>query len=254
MTSGFSERVYREEAVPEGLVSFRVTVEQTDLWIAAERDLTRKAHDSVTRHRRELEAFIEDHPEFLHSLKPIRPDTAVPVRGIVKGMLEAGRKAGVGPMAAVAGAISEAVARDLAAHSGTVIVENGGDLYLLGSERRTIGIWAGRSPLSGRIGVRVEPGGGLAVCTSSGTVGPSLSLGEADAATVISGSGALADAAATELGNLLRTSEDIEHALDRITSIDGVLGALAVIGDTVGAKGDIELVSLQDSSSMSAKY
>lgn len=242
ITSGFSERFYREEAVPEGLVSFRVTVDHTDLWVAAEKDLTEVAYSSVRQHRRELEDHINAHAGFLHSLKPVEDDPGS--RGIVRDMVLAGKKAGVGPMAAVAGAISEAVARDLSSLSGTVIVENGGDLYIIGGGERTVGIWAGSSPLSGRIGVKVHPAGGTAVCTSSGTVGPSLSLGGSDAATVMSRSGALADAAATELGNLLRGPNAMENALDRITSIEGVMGALAIMGDTVGAKGEVELVRI----------
>jgi ApbE superfamily uncharacterized protein (UPF0280 family) len=244
ITSGFSERFYREETAPQGLVSFRVTVEQTDLWIAADRDLTEEAYASVRRNRRELEIFIADHPGFVHSLKPF--DTGPGTQGIVREMALAGIRVGVGPMAAVAGAISERVARDLSSGTESIIVENGGDLYLIGRGERKVGIWAGDSPLSNRIGVRVYPGNGLAVCTSSGTVGPSLSLGGADAATVISESGALADAAATELGNLIRTQEDMEDALDRIMSIEGVLGALAVIGGAVGAKGNIELVRINN--------
>ena len=35
----YTERTYREEAAPQGLSSFRVVVDETDLWIAADRDL-----------------------------------------------------------------------------------------------------------------------------------------------------------------------------------------------------------------------
>ncbi len=242
ITTGFSEREYRKDAAPEGLVSFRVTVEQTDLWIAARSDLAGKAYESVRRHRSILEEYISGNPDFFGSLKPLDADSEV--NGLVRGMINAGKLVGIGPMSAVAGTIAEAVARDLIRESSTVIVENGGDLYLMGNESRVISIWAGESPLSGQLGIEVHPGEGLAVCTSSGTVGPSLSFGRADAAVVLSASGALADAAATDLGNRISSSEDIERALEQTIAIDGVLGAVVVIGDAVGAMGEVEIVPL----------
>jgi ApbE superfamily uncharacterized protein (UPF0280 family) len=242
ITTGFAERKYREDAAPEGLVSFRVTIEQTDLWIAARTDLAEKAYESVHRHRSILEEYISVNPDFFGSLKPLDADSEV--NGLVREMINAGKQVGIGPMSAVAGTIAEAVARDLIRESSTVIVENGGDLYLMGNESRVISIWAGESPLSRQLGIEVHPGEGLAVCTSSGTVGPSLSFGSADAAVVLSASGALADAAATDLGNRISSSEDIERALEQTIAIDGALGAVVVIGDAVGAMGEVEIVPL----------
>jgi ApbE superfamily uncharacterized protein (UPF0280 family) len=242
ITTGFAERTYREEAAPHGLTSFRVTVGQTDLWIAAESDLTDEAYRSVRKHRSALEDYIAVHPGFAESLKPVK--TSADTEGLVLVMTEAGNRVGIGPMSAVAGAISEAVSRELARFSNTVMVENGGDLYLMGGGSRKIGIWAGNSPLSGRVGILIKSDTGMAVCTSSGTVGPSLSFGRADAATVISRSGALADAAATDLGNRVKSKEDIEPALDVTLNIEGILGAAVIIGDAVGAMGEVELVKI----------
>ena len=240
INTGFAERTYRTAAVPAGLTAFYAGVKETDLWIAADRVLKEEALDSIRRHRAVLEAYILRNPGFADSLEPvgIDPDAA----GLVWEMQDAAARAGVGPMAAVAGAIGEAVARDLAAVSSAVLVENGGDLYLIEKGKRTIGIWAGTSPLSGKVGVTIKPGDGLAVCTSSGTVGPSLSLGRADAAVVVSRSGALADAAATRLGNLVKSPDEIEGALEMILDIDGISGAIVVLGDALGAAGDVELV------------
>jgi ApbE superfamily uncharacterized protein (UPF0280 family) len=94
------------------------------------------------------------------------------------------------------------------------------------------------------MGLALDSEDGVAVCTSSGTVGPSLSFGRADSATVISPSGALADASATELGNRVNEPGDIEQALDWVLSIAGVIGAVIIMGGTVGAKGEIELVPI----------
>ena len=124
-------------------------------------------------------------------------------------------------------------------------MENGGDIFLHSRTDRRIGIYAGNSPLSGKIGLLVRkemsPCG---ICTSSGTVGHSLSFGKADAALVVSKDVSLADACATALGNRVKTSEDVEEALDFIAGKPGVMGALVIIGEFVGALGDIELIRL----------
>jgi ApbE superfamily uncharacterized protein (UPF0280 family) len=240
--ASYIERTYREGSAPDNLVTFQVQVDETDLWIAAERDLSREAVSSIGRHRAELEDYISEHPGFVGALMPWSEIT--PPGSLPRKMAEAAAAAGIGPMAAVAGTIAESVARDLAGKSQTVMVENGGDLYLVGAGDRVVGLWAGPSPVSGRLGVSVTPGGGTAVCTSSATVGPSLSMGRADAATVISPSGALADAVATELGNRVKSAGDVEKALDWALSVIGVLGAVVIFGEVVGAKGQVELVPL----------
>ena len=238
----FTVRDYRNRAVPAGLVAFGAAVGETDLWIAADRDLRREALRSIRAHRAGIELYIKAHPGFATTLVPWRADT--PDKLLPALMVKASAAVGTGPMAAVAGAMAEAVVRDLSRFSSRVIVENGGDIYLLGPEYARVGLWAGRSPLSGKIGLAVDASSGVAVCTSSGTVGPSLSFGNSDSATVISPSGALADAAATELGNRVKTPGDIENALDWMLSIPGITGAVVIMGDIFGVKGDIEIVPL----------
>lgn len=238
----YTERTYRKEAAPYGLTSFRVVVDETDLWIAADRDLTEMALKSINTHRSAIEEYIAAFPVFADTLKVWQE--VVPPGSIVAHMVSAADAVGIGPMAAVAGSIAEAVAKDLIGHTTRVMVENGGDLYLIGGPVSSVGLWAGPSPLSGRVALTVDPSEGMAVCTSSGTVGPSLSMGRADAATVISPSGALADAAATELGNRVRDSGDVEDALNWALSVTGVVGAVVIMGETIGAKGQVELVPL----------
>jgi ApbE superfamily uncharacterized protein (UPF0280 family) len=242
METGFGPRHYREGMVPAGLAAFTVRVGETDLWIAAARDFSREAGDSVRRHRAGLEGFIASRPDFAASLSPVEVPPDAPA--MVRSMAEAGRRCGVGPMAAVAGAMAEAVARDLVSLSSEVLVENGGDLYLMGEKERTVALWAGLSPFSGKVGIRLLPARGIAVCTSSATVGPSLSLGRADAATVVARSGALADAAASFLGNRLQAPDDIEGALAAAIALPGIAGAVAMVGGKMGAQGRIKLVPL----------
>jgi ApbE superfamily uncharacterized protein (UPF0280 family) len=148
-------------------------------------------------------------------------------------------------MAAVAGAIARAVGEGLMAYSPEVIVENGGDIYLKSLQTRTVSIYAGKSPLSQRIGIRIAADDTpLAICTSSGTVGHSLSFGKADAAVAVSRSAALADAAATAIGNRVNSADDIDPALEFSSGIEGLTGAIIIIGDRIGIRGDLEICRL----------
>jgi hypothetical protein len=236
----YVERTYRRTVAPD-LVTFEVRVMQSDLLIAAERDLSAQAAEMVRACRAELEGYIERDPGFKEALRPraVRDDASE----IVRAMAAAAQLAGVGPMAAVAGAIAERVGRSLASSSRQVIVENGGDIWLHGDCERIVGVFAGRSPLTGKLAVRLKadlmP---CSICASSGTVGPSLSFGKADAAIAVAGSGALADAAATAIGNAVKTADDIAGALELAQRIPGLRGAVVVIGSALGAWGCVELV------------
>jgi ApbE superfamily uncharacterized protein (UPF0280 family) len=225
-----------------GLVGFEVVYGETDLHIAATRDLSAEAEGVVRRLRRELEEYIVAHPHYLESYVPVdvEPDAAE----IVRVMADAARAAGVGPMAAVAGAFAEGVARELALLSREVIVENGGDLFIIGPSPRTVLLLAGSSPLSGKVAITLPAGAApVAICTASGKVGHSVSHGSAHAVTVVAANAALADAVATSAGNLVHGPEDIELALDHALAVPGVRGAVVVAGNRLGARGEIELAA-----------
>jgi ApbE superfamily uncharacterized protein (UPF0280 family) len=146
-------------------------------------------------------------------------------------------------MAAVAGAMAQFVGRDLLSLTPNVIVENGGDIFLKCKDNINIGIFAGESPLSDRLAIRVGPEEmPVGICTSSATVGPSLSLGRADAVCVRSSSAALADAAATAVGNRVKTKKDIKKALAFGSQIKDVRGILIILGDELGVWGEMELI------------
>jgi hypothetical protein len=160
-------------------------------------------------------------------------------------MAAAARKAKVGPMAAVAGAMAEFVGKDLLSLSEEVIVENGGDIFIKTGQPRKIGVFAGESIFSEKIALEVEPREKpFAVCCSSGTVGHSFSFGKADAVIVISKSALLADAAATSIGNVVKEISDIDHALKFAKKIRGLDGVLVIKEDQLGALGKIKLVPL----------
>lgn len=237
----YQERSYRNRVSKKNLVSFQVKVGETDLYISVEKHLTEIALESIYKYRRFIEEYIKHRPQFLDSLVPIKSDEMAPA--IINDMLESSRISGVGPMASVAGAIAQYVGLDLLKHSNDVIVENGGDIFLKSKHEVNVGIFAGESPLSYKIALKIRPEDTpLGVCTSSGTVGHSLSLGRADAVCVTSKSVSLADAAATSIGNQVRGEGDIKTAIKMGASIEGVLGILIIVGDKMGAYGAIELV------------
>lgn len=240
---GYEERRYRNLLLDQGLVSFRVQVKETDLYVKARQNLQESAYQSILRYRYHLEQYILTHPEFFRSLIPLEDDEFAP--SIVRRMIWAARCADVGPMASVAGAMAEAVGRDLLEESPEVIVENGGDIFLHSSQEVTVGIFAGASPLSFRIGLRLPVvGHPWGICTSSGTVGPSLSFGRADAVCIVAASAALADAAATAAGNAVRSALDLEKALAKARAIEGLTGAVIILGEKLAAWGQIQLTEI----------
>lgn len=236
----YLERTYRNQLRPHGLTTFQVAVRETDLYIASNRDLSKQASDAIHVYRSHIENYIKLHPEFHSSLSPLPDDTFAPA--IVRSMLSASSWAGVGPMATVAGAMADFVGCHLLQFSPEVIVENGGDIYLNCQKELIVGIFAGESPLSNKVAIKVAPTKmPLGICTSSGTVGPSLSFGRADAVCVVSKSAALADAAASQIGNRIKSGKDIQPAIHLGTKISGITGILIIIEDQMGAWGDIEL-------------
>jgi ApbE superfamily uncharacterized protein (UPF0280 family) len=218
-------------------------VEETDLHIRALEDISSEALALVTKYRESLQKYIQQQPLFMTSLEPVIVNADAPQ--IVKSMAEAAEKAGVGPMAAVAGAIAEFVGNELLSFSPEVIIENGGDIYLKSLKKRTIGIYAGESQLSNHIGLEINgTDTPLGICTSSGTVGHSLSFGTADAVVVISKSAILADAVATATCNLIKKQDDIQKGIDFAQRIEGVKGLIIIKNDKMGMWGDINICQL----------
>ena len=231
--------VYRVLQEAGDLTYYRISVDETDLSVGTRGLWRREALEAVLEARRQVLAAIGDRPRFRTSLEPLRAHgTETP---LIREMLEAGSLASVGPMAAVAGAVAQFVGRRLMELSPEVVVENGGDVFLFGRKSRSVAVVAGESPLSGLLSIKVQPGDGVGVCTSSGTVGHSLSFGKADAAMVLARSCALADAAATRLGNLVKDPLQLDAPLHEICAIPGVEGALVIAGDRLGVLGRLEL-------------
>ncbi|HUW55314.1 MAG TPA: UPF0280 family protein [Planctomycetota bacterium] len=237
----YSLRFYRDWAKRDDLTSFEVKLRETDLAIRAHSDLSAEAMDMVRRRRRDLEVYAEAHPGFFWAMTPRRLDPEAPE--IVREMIEAAALYGVGPMAAVAGAMAEAVGRGLLEFSPEVIVENGGDVFLRMNRPARLMLYSGEaSPFGGKLVVKIDaPGEPRGVCTSSARIGPSVSHGAADAVLAVSDRAALADAAATAIGNRVKTADDVAGVLEEEKSRGVLLGAVVTIGETFGAFGELEL-------------
>ncbi|TAL39779.1 MAG: UPF0280 family protein [Spirochaetes bacterium] len=236
------ERVYRDFGDSARWTSYRVKVETTDLYVRTRGDYTEPLTALVAGLRDALRAHMDIQPEFLSSFSPVPRVPGAP--GIVEDMYAASEAAGVGPMAAVAGAVAERTGRMLAGLSEEVIVENGGDIWLRVNQPVRIAVFAGHSPFSGRMGLIVKPERTpLGVCTSSGKVGPSFSFGRADAATIFADTAALADAVATGAGNLVNDDRDLERAASYAMGVPGVRGVLVLLGDSIIVQGEIELTA-----------
>ncbi|MFA6431610.1 MAG: UPF0280 family protein [Candidatus Margulisiibacteriota bacterium] len=239
----YERRTYRNYTKADDLVKFEVVQKETDLLILADKNLHEQAIEAIAKYRGQIETYGEINPDFIKSFTPLNARRDAPE--IVKEMISAAKRAKVGPMAAVAGAVAEFVGRDLLAYSNEIIVENGGDIFLKTNRPRKIGIFAGTSPFSEKIALEVEPKEkGFSVCTSSGTVGPSFSFGKADAIVTIAENASLADAAATAIGNLIVDVADINKGLALAKRIKGLDGVLIIKDDQMGAMGKIKIVPI----------
>lgn len=249
MYSQHVNRVYRRLYESHDLDYFNVKLKESDLTIGVDKtsysdSLVAMCRQELIRIRADLESYILLQPSLRHSLEPIQLLPSAPP--LIRLMADAARQAGVGPMAAVAGAVAQAIGEKLDPVVKSVIVENGGDIYLNSHRERVIAVYAGNSKFSQRVGLRIkaeqQP---LGICTSSGTVGPSLSFGTADAVVILGYPAALADAAATRIGNLIRSEEDLMKAAEVAQDIPGVTGVLAIKNDTMSAWGAVELVPIK---------
>lgn len=245
LSSQTTFRHYREQHSRQaGEVSFQVVVGETDLWVAAEEDLSRELSLLAAKLRGEIQAYMALDPSFRTSLVPI--DILPSAPDIVRRMAAGARLAGVGPFAAVAGTIAQLVAEHFKARSPEMLVENGGDIYIQGRRERIIGLLPEVNSKA-MFGLRIAGGAlPLAICSSSASIGHSLSFGHGELATVLAVDGAFSDAAATALCNMLQTAEDIPVVVKQAQAWAkyGLKGVFVQCGDRLGMWGDFELVSL----------
>ena len=206
---------------------FRVVVEESDLWITAGRDLRFEAAAVLSRLRGDIKNWILLFPKFGTSLIPLEAPDSAPE--IVRRMCRAAQAAGVGPFAAVAGAVAQMLAEELLPLSPDLIVENGGDTYICSTRSRNVGLLP--DPEAGvLLSDKVSPSDcPVSFCASSGRIGHSLSFGLADLVVARARDAALADTFATALANMLRSENDIPAVLKRARffarhGLDGFFG------------------------------
>lgn len=227
---------------------------ETSCNITADSEATIEAAiSSIKHHRSQLERYIRTHPKFLHSMKPIHVEKGPT---IVRLMAEAAERADVGPMAAVAGALADLAVEDMISTGAKIaVVENGGEVYAVSNNPINVALAAGDSPLSKRIGFRLEDFP-IGVATSSGLYSHALSFGEAEAVTVFAVNAGVADAAATAVGNLVK-GEDwrkaVECGIAKALSIEGVKGVLILYRGLVGKAGQIPKIVKVSNESKSSK-
>lgn len=221
------------------LIRERFRLKETIVTITAQDEgHVEAAKEEIAKRRAHLEEFIRNDPFFLVTLEPYdRPIDRAPE--IVREMVRAGKAVGIGPMSSVAGTIARfALGAMMEAGATHAIVDNGGDVALVADRPVLMGIYAGPSPLKDlafEIAPRAEP---LGICTSSGTVGPSISFGYADAAVVVSDDVSLADAAATALGNAVGADSPLADSFGAV-AVPGVAGALVIRGEEMALWGEL---------------
>jgi hypothetical protein len=217
----------------------KVQMGETAVTITCKEEFVSAVIDGIAKARAEVVAYVRGRPEFQLSFEPLAADRDAPET--IRRMCLAAEKAGVGPMATVAGAIAEAGAEAARSAGATnCIVDNGGDIALLLDRPAVVGIL---NQLESDVipAVEIPPTDSriLGLCTSSGIFGHSISFGRAEAATVMAKTAPLADALATALGNGCKDRFHIRNALESISGIDGVLWAIAIVDGQVGTMGDM---------------
>jgi len=237
----YQRRFYRDTLNTRNLHILHYLEKETDLYILSDKALNESFIAAQVRTLRSaIESYIRKEPGFAHALKPIPVELRAPA--VVRLMSRSASCAGVGPMAAVAGAIAELLGRALIKKGcREVIIENGGDIFLKLQVARRVGFYAGRGKFVNKLALFIRPEDTpMGICTSSATLGHSLSFGSADSVTVLAKHASIADAVATATCNRVRTAKDIKAALNFCRSIRGIRGAVIVMKNKLATFGKIE--------------
>ncbi|WP_346861859.1 UPF0280 family protein [uncultured Draconibacterium sp.] len=243
----FEERTYRTQFNSERFLGFEVKHLETDLWIGVDpasfdEKMRSVAQSKIECLRTTFDKYIEKEPFFKKSLKPFQPSEAAPKEAVE--MAEAAEKAGIGPMSAVAGLFAREVGQEILQNFSVeeLVIENGGDIYLCLKDELVLSVFAGESILSERIGLVIPAKKeAFGICTSAGTVGPSISYGVADAVVVVCDDILLADAFATALGNKVKSPDHVEKVIRQAEKYPEIQSLLIICEDKVGIKGENEM-------------
>ena len=240
---GYGKRFYREWVKTEDLHLSHIAEGQTDAYILSDKIIDKKLlKKRIKAYQSQINEYISKHKDFAVTLKPLDAYSYAPP--IVKEMATASRLAGVGPMAAVAGAIAQYLSKDILKQGvEELIIENGGDIFLKIKKIRYVSIYAGNSLLTNKIFLKIyPPDSPLGICTSSATVGHSLSFGKADAVTILAKDAIISDAVATATCNLIKSKEDINTAIEFVKNIKQVMGIVIIFKNKLASWGKVEFL------------
>ena len=216
---------------------FGLSYRESILTVVCDDGLRDAAFDAMMEARYSVESKISEDPFFGITYDPYPASPGDDE--LVRRMCDASAVAGVGPMAGVAGAVAIHIAERLVEMGSTyAVVENGGDIAFYSPEPRLVGIFADH-PVFRDLAFSVSSDSIVGICSSSRTVGPSVSFGTSSISTVFSDDVILADCCATALGNMVRDESTIQDAVRDIGSRDGVKGCMACCGDKVAMFGGL---------------
>jgi len=243
----YKDRIYRKHFRTDRWKGFVAKHKDTDVWVGVNKnsfhyDMHKFTMQTIRMLRESMDAYLNTDIQYVRALLPYSAREDAPQ--ILKLMSETSYKTGVGPMSAVAGAVAAHIACELQKkfEIQEIIVENGGDIYVDIVKDIDVSIFAGSSSLSQKIGLHINAKESpLGICTSSGTVGPSLSFGKADAVMIVCKDALLADSYATVFANQIQKPEDIDNVLKMISNKNDIISAILVKDDKMGITGKFEM-------------
>jgi ApbE superfamily uncharacterized protein (UPF0280 family) len=232
--------IYRRNISAAGKYSYRLRYKYTDIYITSDRDISGKISQPVITFYSQLENVLSSDKQFGKSITPLSIKKDYPPA--VKEMCLSSSIFNVGPMAAVAGAVCDTIAESLKDDCNFLMIENGGDVYIKSSEDIRAGLFTGSRHFPQNINIVISsqamPCG---LCSSSGMMGHSLSLGKSDLVTVMSETSAIADSAATAIANAINSKPDVDKAIKKYSKYEQVRGLIIIKDDRLAIWGDLQL-------------
>jgi len=244
-SSSYADRdIYRNKISAEGKYSFRLDYKHSGLFIICDRDIGSELEEPVRSFYADIETVIAGWPTFEKSLVPLKARDHYPP--VVKDMCLAGEVFNVGPMASIAGALCDHLAKSIGRRCNFLMIENGGDVYIKSSSPLEVGIFTKNSYFKDKLTLLIEVGQTpCGICSSSGSFGHSLSFGKSDLVTVLSGNAIQADAAATAIANTIKCEEDIDAAITRFKKYSQIKGLIIIKNKRIGLWGRLQLAPVQ---------
>jgi len=246
----YINRDYRNNLNNERFNFFNIKYREIDLLIAIDKNssvekIKNETFQFVKDLRIKFDNFINQNPIFQKSLKSIGKLESN--NKIINYLIKISKKVNMGPMAGIAGAFSEYTGKFLLNNYNIseIIIENGGDIFLNTLKNVHISIFAGKSLLSEKVGLKIKPEETpMGISTSSATVGHSVSFGKADSVTICSKDTVYSDFLATKLCNMVKKDSDIDLVLDIAKKDKKIESAVVIYNNKAGFIGKHEIIKL----------